>query len=146
MIAYNALLKQNNYGQVEEFLVIKESSFSWPTFFFGIFWFLYQKMWQKSLFYLVNICVILLLCKFLKINHFYLLMLFQVMASLNANNWRCNYLQNKLHYKYAGLFFAKNDFEALQMAINNKITTTKQFDFSFNKSQNFQKTKFFNKK
>jgi hypothetical protein len=67
------------------------------------------------------------------------------MVSLNANNWKCNYLQNKLHYNYAGLFFAKNDFEALQMAINSK-TTIKQFDFSFNKSQNFQKIKFFNKK
>ena len=146
MIAYNALLKQNNYGQVEEFLIIKESSFSWSVFFFGIFWFLYQKMWQETLFYVVNICIILLLCKFLNINHCYLLILFQVMVSLNANNWKCNYLQNKLYYNYVGLFFAKNDFEALQMAINNKIATTKQFDFSFNKSQNFQKTKFFNKK
>jgi len=145
MIAYNALLKQNNYGKVEEFLLIKESSFSWSAFFFGFFWFLYQKMWQESLLYLVNICIILLLCQVLKINHFCLLMLFQIMASLNANNWKCNYLQNKLHYHYAGLFFANNDFEALQMAINSKITT-KQFDFSFNKSQNFQKIKFFHKK
>jgi len=136
MIPYNALSKQNNYGQVEEFLVIKESSFSWSFFFFGVFWLFYQKMWQEALFYFANIGIILLLCKFLNINHFYLLALFQIMASLNAHNWRCNYLQNKLHYNYDGLFFAKNDLEALQVAINSK-RTNKQFDFHLTKSQNF---------
>ena len=144
MIAYNALLKQNNYGQVEEFLVIKESSFSWSVFFFGIFWFLYQKMWQESLLYMANIFIILLLSTTFNINNFYLLALFQIMVSLNANNWKCNYLQNKLNYTYAGLFFAKNDFEALQIAINNKITTTK-LNYSFTQSKNFHKIKLFNK-
>ena len=142
MIAYNALLKQNNYGQVEELLVIKESSFSWSVFFFGIFWFLYQKMWQESLFYLGNIAVILVLCKLLHINYLYLLILFHLMIGLNAYNWKCNYLQNKLKYNYVGLFFAKNDFEALQMVIKSKT----YFDFSFIKAKNFQKIKFFNKK
>jgi hypothetical protein len=146
MIAYNALLKHNQYGQVKEFILVKESSFSWSVFFCGVFWFLYQKMWQESLLYLVNILIIIVFCKLFHIDYFYLLAIFHIMVSLNANNWKCVYLQNKLHYNYVGLFFAKNEFLALQMVIKNNIKTSKHLDFSFMKSHNSQKIKFFNKK
>jgi hypothetical protein len=145
MKPYNALLKSDSYGKIQDLLVIKETNISFSAFFFGIFWFLYHKMWRESLFYLLNIATIFVVSKIFHINHIYLLLLFFIMVSLNANNWYCDYLQTKHQYKYLGLFFAKNDFEAMQSVINsNHIYSSYQHhNFSDYSKNNF---KFFLKK
>lgn len=107
MNIYNALIKKNDNGKVEDIIMIKEG-FSWKAFFFNTVWFIYHRMWKEiAILLLIGITfsfVAKLSSDFDKVTMQIALFF---MVALNANNWLCEKIKNK-GYEFAGIVFGNN--------------------------------------
>lgn len=107
MNIYNALIKKNDNGKVEDIIMIKEG-FSWKAFFFNTVWFIYHRMWKEiAILLLIGITfsfVAKLSSDFDKVTMQIALFF---MVALNANNWLCEKIKNK-GYEFAGIVFGSN--------------------------------------
>jgi hypothetical protein len=120
MKLYNALIKKNAEGKIEDIKLL-EDGFSWMAFFFSIFWFLYHKMWKESFaFFVVSISFSIfdaagIISGFSKIL-VELLLIF--MVALNANYWLLESLRKK-NYEFVGLVFGSDSANAKMRFVNN---------------------------
>ena len=111
MKPYNALIKKDKSGKIENFVLLKEG-FSFSAFLFSGLWFLYHKMGREFLLLILLNCAFALLGKILSnVDHFLLTFAFAFMVALNANSWLSENLQKK-NYEFAGLIFAENLIDA----------------------------------
>ena len=104
MKIFNALIKKNSAGKIEDVVLLKEG-FSWAAFFFSGLWFLYYKMWKEFLMLmLVNVALV----SFSKISSDFdkisLEIAFVFIVALNANYWLCEHFKKK-NYEFVGLVF-----------------------------------------
>lgn len=116
MKLYNALVKKDSHGNIEDLVLIKEGH-SLRALFFGFAWFLYHKMWKSALILFVVSSLII------NINSFYffselgsdgkaiLSIFFSLIISINANYWLSEHLEKK-GYSFAGTTFAMTEIEA----------------------------------
>lgn len=119
MKLYNALIKKNNQGTIEDIILIKEG-FSYPAFFFSGLWFLYHKMWKEfAVLALINI----LFAVSSKISSGFdkaaLEFAFIFIIALNANYWFCEKLLKTKNYEFIGLVFGDNAANAKLRFIKN---------------------------
>ncbi len=111
MKLYNALVKKNNYGEIEDVILLKEGFSSYAFLFSGL-WFLYHKMWREFLLLLLLNCFLVFLAKFLPtFSHISLEIAVALMIALNANYWLIEHLKKK-NYMFAGMIFGENFDEA----------------------------------
>lgn len=128
MKLYNALVKKNSSGKIEDFILLREG-FSFSAFIFSGLWFLYHKMWREFLLLILINCAFVFLGKFLSnFDHILLEAAFAFMIALNANSWRCEHLKTK-NYEFAGVIFAQNLSDA-------KIRFVKGFEKNCDENQN----------
>jgi hypothetical protein len=106
MKLYNALIKKNQEGKIEDIILLKEG-FSMMAFLFSAFWFLYHKMRKESFILFAASFVFASAGKmnFLSgFDGFFLQMSFFFIVALNANYWLVDDLK-KRGYEFVGLVF-----------------------------------------
>ncbi len=115
MKLFSSYIKKSRNDTLEDLILIEDLGVSWVAFFFGVFWFLYKKMWQESVvLVLVNYLFFSFYRHGLFVNPYYFLILevgFAFLVACNAEYWYGEYLK-KSNYKFAGLYFGKNKMEA----------------------------------
>jgi hypothetical protein len=118
MKLYNALVKKNKSGKIEDFILLKEG-FSFPAFIFSELWFLYHRMWREALALIIINCAFVYLGKiYSDFDQFFLEISFLTIIALNANYWLCETLLRK-NYEFAGLVFGNNLDDAKLRFISN---------------------------
>jgi hypothetical protein len=118
MKLYNALVKKNKEGKVEDVILLKEG-FSVCAFLFSGAWFLYHKMWQEFLaLLLINIVFIFLGNFYSNFDRIFLQTAFIFIVAFNANYWLCSHLKKK-GYELAGLFFGADCDDARLSFVKN---------------------------
>lgn len=116
MKLYNALVKKNNRGDIEDLVLVKEGYSFW-AFLFGFAWFLYHKMWKGAITLIVVSAVLANLDSLYLFNELggngkaILTIFFALIISINANYWLGAHLE-KEGYSFAGTAFAKTAIEA----------------------------------
>ena len=107
MNIYNALIKKNDNGKVEDIIMIKEG-FSWKAFFFNTIWFVYHRMWKEII---ILFLIGFAFSFFAKLSSDFDKLTMQIalffMVALNANYWLCEKIKNK-GYEFAGIVFGSN--------------------------------------
>ncbi len=105
MNLYDALIKKNKKGKIEDVVLLKEG-FSFFAFLFGPLWFLYHKMWSEFLALLiVNFVLEAFSSKiFSDFDKNFLEVALLFIVALNANHWLCQNLKKK-RYEFIGLVF-----------------------------------------
>ena len=107
MKLYNALVKKNELGKIEDIIMIKEG-FSWKAFIFNGAWFLYHQLWKEVI---ILVGIISAFTFFAKLSTDFDKVLLQLalffMIALNANNWLCDNLEKK-GYEFVGIVFGSN--------------------------------------
>lgn len=130
MKLYNALLKKNQEGKIEDIVIFKDG-FCWMAFFFSIFWFLYHKMWKEAL-ALVIVDILISILDFQGIvtgsSKILLELLFAVMIAINANYWLVESLK-KRGYEFVGLIFGSNMVNAKMRFIKDLESDLDGFEF-----------------
>lgn len=118
MNIYNALIKKNKEGKIEDVVLLKEG-FSLFAFLFSGLWFLYHKMWKE---FFVLAALNILFVFFSKISSHFdrasLEIAFIFVVALNANYWYCESLK-KRGYEFVGLVFGDNHASAKLRFIKN---------------------------
>ena len=129
MKLYNALIKKNKEGKIEDVILLKEG-FSFFAFLFSGLWFLYHKMW-KELFalILINITFAFLGKISSDFNKIFLEISFLFIIALNANYWLCDHLKKK-GYQLVGMVFGENITNAKIRFIKNLEADFPEFDDS----------------
>ena len=95
MKIYNALIKKNKEGKIEDVILLKEG-FSFFAFLFSGLWFLYHKMWSEFLaILLVNFLIAYMENFSPAIDKILLEISFIFLVALNANYWLCEHLKKK---------------------------------------------------
>lgn len=129
MKLYSALIKKNKEGKIEDVRLIKEG-FSYLSFFFHIFWFLYQKMWKEF----ASLCVVtigFLLLQESNIvygsSNLLLFLLFTFILGVNANYWLLESLK-KRGYEFHGLVFGSSQVSAKMRFIKNLENESESVD------------------
>jgi hypothetical protein len=130
MKIYNALIKKNKEGKIEDIILLKEG-FSFFAFLFNGLWFLYHKMWSEFLAILLVNFLIAYMGDFLPVIDKILLEIsFIFLVALNANYWLCEYLKKK-DYNFVGLVFGHDKIHAkLRFLKNLKADSNPEFDYS----------------
>ena len=120
MKLYNALIKKNKEGKIEDVKLLKDG-FSWLAFCFSIFWFFYHKMW-KEVFALLVVSIMFSLLEVAGIlsgfNKVFVEVLFTFMIALNANYWFVESFK-KQGYEFVGLVFGSDLASAKMRFISN---------------------------
>ncbi len=120
MKLYNALIKKNQTGKIEDIILLQEG-FSIMAFLFSAFWFLYHKM-RKEFFVLLAVNIVFV-C-FAKFNflsgfdEFCLKMSLFFIIALNANYWLVDDLK-KRGYEFVGLVFGSDSANAKMRFVEN---------------------------
>lgn len=149
MKVYNILIKQGSSKKIEDVAVIKEG-FSITAFLFGVFWFLYHKMFKEVLILMV---MVFLIQQFTKISSEFdkvaLELVLAIIISINANFWLVQKYK-KDGYELVGLIHCNNIEEARIEAIKNldkKVFSSKYIDPMSDKTPHILKKiyKFLNK-
>lgn len=119
MKIYNALIKKNKEGKIEDVVLIKEG-FSFFAFLFSSLWFLYHKMWREFLaLALINFAIVSTgNGLFGELDKFFLEFALILIVGLNANYWFCDHLKRK-DYEFIGLVFGENQENAKLRFIKN---------------------------
>lgn len=111
MRIYNILVKQDSSKKIEDVAVIREG-FSVTAFLFGVFWFLYHKMFKEVLVLLVTV---FLIQQFTNIStdsqRVMLEFSLAIIIAFNANFWLVRKLKRS-GYKIVGMVHANNLEEA----------------------------------
>lgn len=111
MKLYNALVKRNPAGKIEDIVLIKDG-FSWSAFLFSGLWFLYYRMWKDLLALIaVNFAFVFLAKISSSFDRIFLEFGFFFLIALNANYWRADHLKKK-GYEFVGLVFGANQIDA----------------------------------
>ncbi len=121
MKLYNALIKKNHEGKIEDILLLREG-FSVMAFLFSAFWFLYHKMRREFLVLLVVNFAFAFAQKLNFLSGFdemCLQMAFFFVVALNANYWLMDDLK-KRGYEFAGLVFG-NDVASARMRLFDNL-------------------------
>lgn len=141
MRAYNILIKRDSSKKIEDVAVIKEG-FSITAFLFGVFWFLYHRMFKEVAILLLAVFLIQQITKISADFDEVLLELgFAVIIALNANFWLTQKLKRE-NYEFVGMTNANNIEEARKDAINGldkKIFSDKFIDPRLNKTPHLLK-------
>lgn len=109
MKLYNALIKKNKEGKIEDIILLKEG-FSCAAFIFSSFWFLYNKMWKESLVLMATSIFFTVFCASGSLSGFDETMLeisLLLIIALNANFWLAEDLK-KRGYEFVGLVFGSD--------------------------------------
>jgi len=130
MKIYNALIKKNKEGKIEDVILLKEG-FSFFAFLFSVLWFLYHKMWSEFLaILLVNFLIAYMENFSPAIDKILLEISFIFLVALNANYWLCEHLKKK-DYNFVGLVFGRDQIHAkLRFLKNLKADSNPEFDYS----------------
>ena len=114
------LIKKNKEGKIEDVRLIKEG-FSYLSFIFNIFWFLYQKMWKESA-ALLMVAIGFLIFEESKFiygpSNILFAVIFIFMLAVNANHWLLEALK-KRGYEFRGLVFGSSQIVAKMRFIKN---------------------------
>lgn len=113
MKLYNALIKKNKEGKIEDVVLLKEG-FSGAAFLFSSFWFLYHKMWKEFLVLLAISLIFPILGSYSFLSGFDQVMLeiaLLLIVALNANFWLAEDLK-KRGYEFVGLIFGTDQVNA----------------------------------
>ncbi len=113
MKLYNALVKKNEAGKIEDILLFKEG-FSMMAFLFSAFWFLYHKMRKEFLVLLAANFAFAFAGKLNFLSGFdelFLQLAFFFIIALNANYWLVDDLK-KRGYEFVGLVFGSDAADA----------------------------------
>ena len=110
MKLYNALVKKNTSGEIEDIILLKEG-FSFSAFLFGALWFFYRKMWLEFAIVTAIYFIFSLSSFWAEFDKFYLEVSFLIIVALNSNYWFGEHLRKK-KYEFAGLVFGKDEEEA----------------------------------
>jgi len=135
MKLYNALIKKNKEGKIEDVILLKEG-FSWLAFFFSIFWFLYHKMWKESFALLVVNVVFAALdtnAILSGFNKILVELLFTFVIALNANYWLVENLKTR-GYEFVGLTFGDDCANAKMRFVKNLTDECKSDSLEFDNS------------
>ncbi len=126
MKIYNALIKKNQSGKIEDIILLKEG-FSFTAFLFSGLWFLYHKMWCEFLALLLINIAFGFLDDFLSDSDKIILQISYIfIVALNANYWLCENLKKK-NYQLAGVVFGQNEVEA-KLRFIDKFEKSSEFD------------------
>ncbi len=118
MKPYNALIKKNKEGKIEDVILLKEG-FSFFAFLFSGLWFLYHRMWKELLaLIMINIAFFMLGKFFLDFNKILVETAFLFLVALNATYWLCDHLKKK-GYEFVGIVFGENSTNAKIRFIKN---------------------------
>lgn len=118
MKPYNALIKKNKEGKIEDVILLKEG-FSFFAFLFSGLWFLYHRMWKELLaLILINIAFAILGKFYPNSNKIFLEFSFLLIIALNATYWLCEHLKKK-GYEFVGIVFGENCVNAKIRFIKN---------------------------
>lgn len=130
MKIYNALIKKNKEGKIEDVILLKEG-FSFFAFLFSGLWFLYHKMWSEFLaILLVNFLIAYMGNFFPAIDKVLLEISLIFLIALNANYWLCEHLKKK-DYNFVGLVFGRDQTHArLRFLKNLKADLNPEFGYS----------------
>jgi len=111
MKLYNALVKKNESGKIEDIIMIKEG-FSWKAFIFNGIWFIYHQLWKEII---ILFSISLAFGFFAKLSNDFdkasLQLALFFMVALNANHWLCDSLKKK-GYEFVGIVFGSNSTNA----------------------------------
>lgn len=123
MRLYNALIKRNSEGKIEDVILLKEG-FSFLAFCFGPLWFLSRKMWNEFFVLIAfNASFAFLTNIFSRSDKISLEILFAFIIAINANYWFGEYLRKK-NYQFVGLIFGSNKSNAqLRFAQNFQLNS-----------------------
>ncbi|MBM5781900.1 MAG: DUF2628 domain-containing protein [Pelagibacterales bacterium] len=120
MKLYNALIKKNKEGKIEDIILLKDG-FSYPAFFLNSIWFLYNKMW-KEFGVLLGVSFSFMLLKALSIfslsDVLLLELIFTFIIALNFNYWLVEHLK-KQGYEFIGLVFGSDMTNAKMRFVKN---------------------------
>ena len=151
MKLFNIYLKKSDNQTIEDLVVIKDG-FSFPAFWFSIFWFLQHRMWKECL------GLVLISSIFISVLHnkgwfgsFDTLIIvsgFLLIVGLNANYWYEQHLLAQ-QYQFVGCVFGENKDEAKLRFISNcfkdeeqnKIFSPSIGDFKRAKANQYQDLK-----
>lgn len=123
MKPYNAIIKKNKEGKIEDVILLKEG-FSFFAFLFSGLWFLYYRMWKELLALIIINVAFAIFGKFSSdFNKFLLEIAFLFMVALNATYWLCDHLKKK-GYEFVGVVFGEN-------CTNAKIRFVKNLEADF---------------
>lgn len=119
MKLYNALVKKNKEGKIEDVILLKEG-FSFFAFLFSGLWFLYHKMWKEFFVVLVLDIILIFFAKISSpFDKFALEIALSFVIALNANYWFCEHLKKHCGYEFFGLVFGQNKANAKLRFISN---------------------------
>lgn len=120
MKPYNGLIKFDKSGKVEDLVAIDES-FSFSSFFFNPFWFLFHRMWHE--FFGVIIIFIFFNFFFAKLlgDALFLQLFFLIMIALNSRTWLIEHLIKRKNYKFVTIIFANSAIDAKMLLIKNLV-------------------------
>jgi len=150
MKLFNIYLKKSDSQTIEDLVVIKDG-FSFPAFWFSIFWFLQHRMWKECFgLVLVNAVLIFALNKgwFGSLDMLTIELGLLLIAGLNANYWYEQHLMTQ-KYQFVGCVFGENKDEAKLRFISNcfkdeeqgKIFSPSIGDFKKAKANQYQDLK-----
>ncbi len=123
MKTYNALIKKNNKGEVEDLVLLSEG-LSCKAFVFSGLWFLYHKMWKEVVaLMLINFALVSFTKIFSDLDKTLLEIAFLFVVALNANYWLCDHLKKK-GYEFIGMAFGED-------ALSAKINLLRDVELSF---------------
>ena len=111
MKLYNALIRKNESGKIEDIIMVKEG-FSWQAFFFNTIWFIYHRMFKEII---ILLLIGFAFSFFAKLSNDFDKLTMQIalffMVALNANYWLSEKLKKK-GYEFAGIVFGSNSTNA----------------------------------
>lgn len=140
MKLYNALVKKNQLGKIEDIIMIKEG-FSWKAFIFNAIWFVYHRMWKEII---ILLAISFAFGFFAKMSNDFdkasLQLALFFMVSLNANHWLCDKFKRK-GYDFVGIVFGNNSTNAklrFVQKLQKKEFDTDQFGDAFLNPKEYQ--------
>ncbi len=126
MKIFNALIKKNSSGKIEDIVLLKEG-FSWVAFFFSGPWFLYHKMWQEFFALMLAGAMLCFFGDFIPdFDKFFLQFAFILIVALNSNDWLCEHLKKK-NYEFVGLVFG-DDYASAKMRFVKNLKADYEID------------------
>lgn len=126
MKTFNALIKKNKEGKIEDIVLVKDG-FSFSSFFFSGLWFLYHKMWHEFFALMMAGAMLCFFGDFIpSLDKFFLQLAFVFIVALNSNDWFCEHLKKK-NYEFVGLVFG-DDYASAKMRFVKNLKADYEID------------------
>jgi len=110
MKLYKGLIKFDKNNKIEDILVL-DDNFSWKAFFLNPIWFLFHKMWQEFLLFLLMFGLFNYFADY-GIFDFVIQISLIFMVALNSKSWYADFLIKKKKYKIVAMILSNNEIEA----------------------------------